>query len=131
MLQTKRDTVTKESNEFKADYGRYMATMSKKVVEGKAEHARLTEYVSELCVVKTVSVILSCSAVVGWSRSLNLICGVLQGTQLQRDLKQDEFDIIKKQKGLKKAKQEYTGLQKKLKGELKTLQVTRGLNHVS
>ena len=45
-LQTKRDNVTKEVNEFKSDYGRYMATMSKKVTEGKAEHARLTEYVS-------------------------------------------------------------------------------------
>ena len=45
-MQTKRDNVTKEVNEFKSDYGRYMATMSKKVTEGKAEHARLTEYVS-------------------------------------------------------------------------------------
>ena len=45
-LQTKRDNVTKESNEFKGEYGRYMATMSKKVTEGKAEHSRLTEYVS-------------------------------------------------------------------------------------
>ena len=46
ILQTKRDNVTKESNEFKGEYGRYMATMSKKVTEGKAEHAKLTEYVS-------------------------------------------------------------------------------------
>ena len=48
VLQTKRDNVTKESNEFKGEYGRYMATMSKKVTEGKAEHTRLTEYVSIL-----------------------------------------------------------------------------------
>ena len=46
VLQTKRDNVTKESNEFKGEYGRYMATMSKKVTEGKAEHSRLTERVS-------------------------------------------------------------------------------------
>ena len=46
ILQTKRDIVTKESNEFKGEYGRYMATMSKKVTEGKAEHVKLTEYVS-------------------------------------------------------------------------------------
>ncbi|KAJ7388464.1 hypothetical protein OS493_037456 [Desmophyllum pertusum] len=44
VLQTKRDNVSKESNEFKGEYGRYMATMSKKVTEGKSEHARLTEY---------------------------------------------------------------------------------------
>lgn len=47
-LQTKRDNVTKETNEFKGDYGRYMATMSKKVTEGKAEHARLTEHGTQL-----------------------------------------------------------------------------------
>ncbi|KAM7441727.1 hypothetical protein ABFA07_009266 [Porites harrisoni] len=87
-LQTKRDNVTKEVNEFKSDYGRYMATMSKKVTEGKAEHARLTEY----------------------------------GTQLQKDLKNDELDIIEKQKQLKKAKQDYTTLQKQLKTQLKILQ---------
>ena len=46
VLQTKRDTVTKESNEFKGEYGRYLATMSKKVTEGKAEHGKLTEHVS-------------------------------------------------------------------------------------
>ncbi|XP_073247948.1 uncharacterized protein [Porites lutea] len=87
-LQSKRDNVTKEVNEFKSDYGRYMATMSKKVTEGKAEHARLTEY----------------------------------GTQLQKDLKNDELDIIEKQKQLKKAKQDYTTLQKQLKTQLKILQ---------
>ena len=38
--------MTKETNEFKSEYGKYMATMSKSVVEGKAEHSRLTEYVS-------------------------------------------------------------------------------------
>jgi len=43
VLQTKRDHVSKEFNEFKADYGRYMATQSKRVTEGKAEHSRLTE----------------------------------------------------------------------------------------
>ncbi|XP_015766222.1 PREDICTED: intracellular protein transport protein USO1-like [Acropora digitifera] len=43
VLQTKRDHVSKEYNEFKADYGRYMATQSKRVTEGKAEHSRLTE----------------------------------------------------------------------------------------
>ncbi|XP_078352328.1 uncharacterized protein LOC144637027 [Oculina patagonica] len=48
VLQTKRDNVTKESNEFKGDYGRYMATMSKKVTEGKSEHTRLTEYGTQL-----------------------------------------------------------------------------------
>ncbi|XP_020612495.1 trichohyalin-like [Orbicella faveolata] len=48
ILQTKRDNVTKESNEFKGEYGRYMATMSKKVTEGKAEHAKLTEYGTQL-----------------------------------------------------------------------------------
>lgn len=48
VLQTKRDNVTKESNEFKGEYGRYMATMSKKVTEGKAEHARLTERGTQL-----------------------------------------------------------------------------------
>ena len=47
-MQTKRDNVTKETNEFKGDYGKYMATMSKKVTEGKAEHARLTEHVSDI-----------------------------------------------------------------------------------
>jgi len=46
VLQTKRDNVTKESNEFKGEYGRYMATQSKKVTEGKAEHGKLTEHVS-------------------------------------------------------------------------------------
>ena len=46
VLQTKRDNLTKESNEFKSDYGKYMASMSKKVTEGKVEHARLTNYVS-------------------------------------------------------------------------------------
>ena len=46
VLQTKRDHVSKEYNEFKADYGRYMATQSKRVTEGKAEHSRLTEKVS-------------------------------------------------------------------------------------
>ncbi|XP_032232929.1 coiled-coil domain-containing protein 175 isoform X2 [Nematostella vectensis] len=92
VLQTKRDHVTKESNEFKSDYGKYMASMSKKVTEGKQEHARLTEY----------------------------------GTKLQKDLKQDELDIISKQKQLKKAKQDYTGLQKKLKVELKGLQESIG-----
>ncbi|PFX20675.1 Coiled-coil domain-containing protein 175 [Stylophora pistillata] len=48
VLQTKRDNFTKESNEFKGEYGRYMATMSKKVTEGKAEHARLTESGTQL-----------------------------------------------------------------------------------
>jgi len=54
VLQTKRDNVTKESNEFKGEYGRYMATMSKKVTEGKAEHAKLTEYVSRTEAIKDV-----------------------------------------------------------------------------
>lgn len=48
VLQKKRDNVTKESNEFKGEYGRYMATMSKKVTEGKAEHTRLTERGTQL-----------------------------------------------------------------------------------
>jgi len=48
VLQTKRDHLTKESNEFKSDYGKYMASMSKKVTEGKLEHARLTSHVSSL-----------------------------------------------------------------------------------
>ena len=51
VLQTKRDNVTKESNEFKGEYGRYMATMSKKVTEGKAEHAKLTAYVSRTAII--------------------------------------------------------------------------------
>ena len=46
LLQNNRDSVTKETNEFKSEYGKYMTTMSKAVVEGKAEHSRLTEYVS-------------------------------------------------------------------------------------
>ena len=52
ILQTKRDIVTKESNEFKGEYGRYMATMSKKVTEGKAEHAKLTEHVSHTATIQ-------------------------------------------------------------------------------
>ena len=52
VLQTKRDNVTKESNEFKGEYGRYMATMSKKVTEGKAEHAKLTEHVSRTATIQ-------------------------------------------------------------------------------
>jgi len=38
-------------------------------------------------------------------------------------LKKDEEDIIGKQKQLKKAKQDYTSLQKQLKTQLKGLQV--------
>ncbi|CAH3199213.1 unnamed protein product, partial [Porites evermanni] len=45
-----------------------------------------------------------------------------KGTQLQKDLKNDELDIIEKQKQLKKAKQDYTTLQKQLKTQLKILQ---------
>jgi len=39
-------------------------------------------------------------------------------------LKKDEEDIIGKQKQLKKAKQDYTSLQKQLKTQLKGLQVS-------
>jgi len=39
-------------------------------------------------------------------------------------LKKDEADIINKQKQLKKAKQDYTSLQKQLKTQLKALQVS-------
>ena len=49
---------------------------------------------------------------------------LLQGTQLQKDLKKDEADIISKQKQLKKAKHDYTSLQKQLKTQLKALQVS-------
>lgn len=56
---------------------------------------------------------------------------LLQGTQLQKDLKKDEADIISKQKQLKKAKQDYTSLQKQLKAELKGFQVRRyGLERI-
>ena len=49
---------------------------------------------------------------------------LLQGTQLQKDLKKDEADIISKQKLLKKAKHNYTSLQKQLKTQLRALQVS-------
>lgn len=48
VLQTKRDHGTKDFNEFKAEYGRFMATMSKRVTEGKAEHSKLTERGTQL-----------------------------------------------------------------------------------
>ena len=53
----------------------------------------------------------------------------MKGTQLQKDLKNDELDIIEKQKQLKKAKQDYTTLQKQLKTQLKILQVSCALTN--
>ena len=46
-----------------------------------------------------------------------------QGSELQKDLKKDEEEIIFKQKQLKKIKHNYTKLQKQLKSELKSLEV--------
>lgn len=92
-----------------------MANMSKRVTEGKAEHSRLTEKVStNECMAGAQQELIS---------DKNVFCFFLQGTQLQKDLKKDELDMLSKQKQLKAAKQDYTTLQKQLKTRLKTLQV--------
>ena len=45
LLQVKRDEVTKEINDFKNEYGKLMAGVTKKITDGKAEHHRLSDYV--------------------------------------------------------------------------------------
>ncbi|XP_065063055.1 myosin-2 heavy chain-like [Rhopilema esculentum] len=43
LLQTKRDEITKEINEFKTDYGKLMSGITKKINDGKSEHHKLTD----------------------------------------------------------------------------------------
>jgi len=42
LLQSKRDEVTKETNEFKFEYGKLMAGVTKRINDGKTEHQKLT-----------------------------------------------------------------------------------------
>ena len=48
---------------------------------------------------------------------------IFQGNELKKTLKLDEQEIIIKQKQIKTLKQEYTGIEKQLKSELKAVQV--------
>lgn len=49
LLQGKRDEVTKETNEFKSDYGKLMSGITKMVTNGKNEHQKLTNLVRLIC----------------------------------------------------------------------------------
>jgi len=42
LLQSKRDEVTKETNEFKFEYGKLMTGVTKRINDGKTEHQKLT-----------------------------------------------------------------------------------------